>query len=170
LSDVPYGLPGNEGEANFVLVSGNLDDYVIFEQQPSSTKININTSTLKELKTLSGIGNTLAQKIVDYRQDRSQFTKLEQLMFVKGIGKSKFNKIKGELEDISKNQSTSNLININVALRETLTTLNRIGTVIANRIIDYRIQNHGFEIISDCIKVKGIGKATFNNIKDKITI
>ena len=51
--------------------------------------VNINTATVQELETLPGIGPTLAQRIVDYRQENGPFAAPESLINVKGIGESK---------------------------------------------------------------------------------
>ncbi|MDD4705698.1 MAG: helix-hairpin-helix domain-containing protein [Bacilli bacterium] len=61
------------------------------------------------------------------------------------------------------------LININTANIEELTTLNGIGEVIANRIISYRI-NSPFIAIEEIMKVQGIGPNLFAKIKDYIII
>lgn len=58
------------------------------------TKININTATIENLQKIPGIGPTLAQRIVAYRQQIGKFISLEQLQQVKGIGKNKFESIK----------------------------------------------------------------------------
>jgi competence protein ComEA len=44
--------------------------------------------------TLPGIGETQAQDILDYRQQIGSFTNLEELMNVRGIGQSTFDKLK----------------------------------------------------------------------------
>ena len=61
-------------------------------------------------------------------------------------------------------------ININTASQAELETLPRIGPAIAQRIIDYRTINSPFTSIEQIKNVKGIGDATFEAIKDYITV
>ena len=62
-----------------------------------SSKININTASLEELTTLSGIGETKAKKIIEYRE-KNKFTKIEDITNVSGIGSSIYEKIKNNIE------------------------------------------------------------------------
>lgn len=59
--------------------------------------VNINTATLSELESLSGVGPSTAQKIVDYRTANGGFTSIEQLMDVPGIGEAKFAAVKDSI-------------------------------------------------------------------------
>ena len=56
--------------------------------------ININIAGVNELVKLPGIGEKTAEKIVQLRNERGKFKRLEEIMDVKGIGEVKFNKIK----------------------------------------------------------------------------
>jgi competence protein ComEA len=62
------------------------------------------------------------------------------------------------------------LININTASIEELDQLPGIGETTAIRIIDYRTINGPFATIEDIINVSGIGTATYEEIKDLITV
>ena len=64
----------------------------------------------------------------------------------------------------------SSSININTANLDQLTTLPRIGPVIGQRIIDYRNQNGRFMTTSDIQKIKGIGKKTYEGLKELIVV
>lgn len=55
--------------------------------------VNINTASAKELSTLPGIGETLAQRIVDYRLINGPFQEIDQLLNVDGIGSGKLKAI-----------------------------------------------------------------------------
>lgn len=61
-------------------------------------------------------------------------------------------------------------ISINQAGENELMMLDGIGPAKAKAIIDYRNKNGSFKKIEDIINVPGIGEATYQQIKDKITI
>ena len=63
----------------------------------SSNLVNINYADLKELMTLNGIGNSMGQKIIDYRDENGLFNSIEEIKNVSGIGEAKFNKIKDNI-------------------------------------------------------------------------
>lgn len=57
-------------------------------------KVNINTASQTELETLPGIGPATALKIIEYRKEKGKFKSIEDIKNIKGIGESKYNKIK----------------------------------------------------------------------------
>ena len=62
------------------------------------------------------------------------------------------------------------LVNVNVAAAAELETLPRIGPAMAQRIIEYREANGPFAAIEDIQSVPGVGPATFEGLKDLITV
>lgn len=68
------------------------------ENNSSSEKklVSINDATLEELMTLSGIGESKAKAIIEYRS-KKKFNTIEELKEVSGIGDSLFEKIKGNI-------------------------------------------------------------------------
>jgi competence protein ComEA len=58
-----------------------------------STRIDLNTAGIADLDALDGIGQSLAQRIVEYRTTNGPFQSIEDLQKVKGIGPALFAKI-----------------------------------------------------------------------------
>jgi len=55
--------------------------------------IDLNKATKEELTGLPGIGDVIAERIINYKKENGPFTSVETLMKIKGIGKKKFEKV-----------------------------------------------------------------------------
>lgn len=76
-----------------------------------------------------------------------------------------------EIQPISHNSSVEQtLININTADIMELTALTGIGEVIANKIVDYRLENGDFATIEEIMNVSGIAQGKFDVIQNFITV
>ena len=56
--------------------------------------ININTASVADLRTLPGIGETKANQIIAFRQANGEFSSIEDIKNVSGVGDGIFNQIK----------------------------------------------------------------------------
>lgn len=80
------------------IIVSDKDDSTIIEgnttNQENSNKVSLNKASKDELMTLSGVGESKALAIIEYRDNNGGFKVLEEVMNVSGIGESLYNKIK----------------------------------------------------------------------------
>ncbi|MBS4173603.1 helix-hairpin-helix domain-containing protein [Bacillus sp. FJAT-49736] len=82
-------VEGESAESDINLPSGL--------QMQENVKVNINTATLDELQTLTGIGPSKAAAIMEYREQNGGFQKVEDIKNVSGIGDKTFEKLKDSI-------------------------------------------------------------------------
>lgn len=88
-------------KAESLMVSKDLDDVSDSDIKTDIAnydgKVNINNATVGQLMTLDGIGETYAYAIIKKREEIGGFKSIEDLLLVKGIGKSRFERIKDSI-------------------------------------------------------------------------
>jgi competence ComEA-like helix-hairpin-helix protein len=89
-----------------VVLAGTAIDYAkkqsvqlrgIFCFDPAYGKININTADAAVMKELPGIGDTFAQRIIDYRLRKGSFADIEEVRKVPGMNGSRYERIKATI-------------------------------------------------------------------------
>lgn len=63
----------------------------------SSARVNINTASMSDLDTLSGVGPSTAKAIIDYRTKNGPFGSIEDLLNVRGIGPAKLDAMREQV-------------------------------------------------------------------------
>ena len=92
-----------EGERIYVPTKEETEQGMVFDTeagamqeaaQTESGKVNINTAGKEELMKLPGIGESKADAILAYRQEKGKFQSTDELMNIRGIKEGVYNKIK----------------------------------------------------------------------------
>ena len=85
-----------ESKNNEYITQDSGKGVIVFSESngSSSSIVNINTASQTELEELPGIGPSISSRIIEYRNQKGNFKKIEDIKNVTGIGDSKFEKIK----------------------------------------------------------------------------
>jgi len=115
-------LPVEESEiAEDIVVEEDTPEINESEQEPPEQPaepvqhqlININTAELEELQSITGVGPTIGQRIIDYRNVVGLFKMIEEIKNVQGVGDITYEKMKDQItvgdvpEDIIEEESPS---------------------------------------------------------------
>lgn len=154
--------------------------------------ININTATAEELRALPGIGEAKSKAIIQYRDIYGEFSDIEEIKNVSGIGEKLFEGIRDHITVGDRSQTTDKptpdlppdeplpdgtskpgqnaLVNLNTAAAEELMTLPDIGEDKAAAILKYRSVHGGFSDIREIMNISGINENTFAKLRYMITV
>jgi len=94
--DEEYIYIPNENDENTAFQNINSVS-TITNSNENRAPININKASAGELKALSGVGDVLANRIIEYRSEKGAFKSVEDLKNVSGIGDKKFSEIKDKV-------------------------------------------------------------------------
>ncbi len=132
--------------------------------------LDINTATAKELEMLPGIGAKTAEQITAFRDSAGAFIFLDELENIKGLSRRTLENIAPFVNLKFKPEQPAAKVNINAADQKALESLPGIGPGTALDIIEYRSSHGVFKQEEDIMNVKGIGRKTFEKIREMITV
>ncbi|MCF7923825.1 MAG: SLBB domain-containing protein [Candidatus Izimaplasma sp.] len=145
-----FNIPRLEDEANKIYIS------IIGEvKNPGTYYVDDEINILEAINIAGGLTLKANLEMIDYNLSIDLGTVIVIPSLEKDI------KLPGE---------TVGLININTANSEVLQTLNGIGIILAERIIEYRITHNGFNSIDEIMNVSGIKDSIYDQIKNDITV
>lgn len=75
-----------------------MEDGTVLKGKDKDSKINLNKASKEELKSIPGIGDVTAEKIINYREENNGFNSIEDIKNIDRIGEKTFEKIKDKLD------------------------------------------------------------------------
>jgi len=81
----------------YILVEGEENEVYEVTNTESDGLVNINIASKQELESLIGIGPALADRIINYRNEKGKFSSIEEIMNVKGIGEKKYEELSSKI-------------------------------------------------------------------------
>lgn len=154
--------------------------------QASLLKIDINTADSADWTQLPGIGKVLAARIVKYRSARGGFQSVEDLVRVYNLPPEVLENIKTQLyvdsltiprEPLARKAKPNYQtgfqgppIDINTATAAELAKLPGIGTVLSQRMVNFRDSRNGYKSVDELKKVYQLSPEVYNDIRQHLTI
>ncbi|MEG0615033.1 MAG: helix-hairpin-helix domain-containing protein, partial [Oscillospiraceae bacterium] len=159
-------------------------------EPPVIFPIDINSAGIRELTALDGIGESIAAKIISYREKNYGFYSTEEIMEVSGIGRAKFEAISSKIfadtsrlppKPLETEPTTVEVtvaekpsvysVNLNSATFDDLIQLPKITENLANAILNFRENVAGkIKDTHEILYVNGISDGIYNAIKDYIYV
>lgn len=132
----------------------------------SAPIIELNTADSAKLELLPGIGGTLANRIIKYRNSLGGFTKKDQLLEVYGITKETYDKL---VLRIAVRPIGITKININTAEVNDLKKHPYIKYNIANAIVNYRKAHGNYTSVAEIKKIEIVSDELYQKIEPYLT-
>lgn len=149
-------------------------------------RLDLNQADRVELMQLPGVGETIADRIVEYRDENGPFESIDDLRHVKGVGPVVLAQIRPHVtldgQPVEESPSTVNVrsgtkkpgkpkapIDLNRATAAELQQLEGIGPVLAERIVEARTRKP-FEKVDDLDRVLGIGPKTLDRVRPHVVV
>ncbi|MFH1530311.1 MAG: helix-hairpin-helix domain-containing protein [Pseudomonadota bacterium] len=160
-----------------VLLAGFLLASIASAEPPE--RIEINKATLEDLTQVKGVGQKIAEMIIEYRDANGPIERMGQVQEVKGIGNAKLKQLvcffyaekEGKLPcEIATIRHGSGPVNLNTANAKELQTLPGIGKKKAETIVEDRTQNGLFHSVDDLQRIKGIGRGMVDKLSDLVSV
>ncbi len=129
--------------------------------------IDINLATFEDWKTLPGIGEVLANRIVKFREHLGGFMLVEQVSKTYGVSDSVFRRIMPYLKIIT---TSIPRININQISAYDLKIRAEIPDLVAKAIIGYRQQVGRFTKVEELKKIVFITDSIYQKLEKRITV
>lgn len=136
-------------------------------------KLDLNRAEVRRLIQLPDIGRTIARRIVQAREKRGGFRRVEDLARVRGIGPKTLENLRPRVRvdgESAAPDRTGGPVALNRADRPTLRGLPGVGEVLADRIVRHRRRTGPYRSLDDLMSVRGIGTQTLEQLRPHLRI
>ena len=176
------GLKSNNDLEKIFVISSDLFDLIKdstfypefeakkqFEPLPEKEfiKVDINTADIENLKSIPGIGDFYAKKIIEYREELGGYCDTKQLLEIWKFDNEKYDEVS---ENIILNKKDLRLIDMNFCSIDELKSHPYISYKVANSIVKMRLASGNYNQIEDILESKLIDRELFSKIKNYLKI
>lgn len=134
-------------------------------KHPGMYKLNSGSRVNDAIKRAEGFTKNADQSSINLAQNLSD----EEVIVVDNYKNHKEN-TQNSFSNASSNSSESGKIHLNSADTNELQKLDRVGAKTAQKIVDFRNENHGFKNIEEIKQVSGLGDKSYERLKDSVTL
>ena len=134
-----------------------------FQSKSKNEVFDLNNASLDQLKSIYGIGDFYANKIIELRQKLNGFAAYQELSVISGLTPEVLENIKKST--IIASPRVISAININTATKADLVKVPYIDYEIAFKIIEYRTLNEKISSIDELLKINTFPTYKFEIIK-----
>ena len=148
--------------------------------------VDLNQAQRADLRTIPGVGEKLADRIIAHRDANGPFTSLDELRRVSGIGPATLIRLRAHLRidplpivrgarpdgtgsPAGRKVTPAEKVDLNRATAEQLRKLPNIGPTLATRILDAR-RDKPFRAVDDLRRVKGVGAKTLEKLRPFVEV
>lgn len=143
------------------VIKNKIEDYKE-ETIISLVKQDLNSATVSNLKSISGIGDKLSERIVKFRDKLGGFLVEDQLYDVYGLDPQVVEKALKKFTIIEK--PSIQKINLNTCSLEELSKFLYFDYALSKKIIRYRDEKNGIESFDELMKIEGFPSEKINRI------
>ncbi|NRA13529.1 MAG: helix-hairpin-helix domain-containing protein [Crocinitomicaceae bacterium] len=145
----------------------NVKKEVVVFVEKEFIKVDINSADMDKLKSIPGIGDFYAKKIVEYRNELGGYIEKVQLLEIWKFDDEKYNQV---IDKIVLSANEIQLININTCSIDDLKKHPYIDYKVANSIVKMRMANGDYSHIEDILESKLINRELFLKIRNYLKI
>ena len=146
-------------------------------------RLDPNRADAVGLSRLPGVGPSLANRLVEAREARGWFMRVDDLLEVPGVGPTTLERLRPYLEitpppaevrltqpELGGAWATAARVSLNRATADELEMLPGIGPALAGRIVEDRIRHGPDQTLADLTRVSGVGPALVSRLEGRVEV